>query len=149
MLDNALTPRTAVLHGRDPLWALASRFFDNRFPTFVQDTESPQGWLPAVDIKENETAFVAHADLPGLSKEDIEISIEDNLLSVSGERKLESQSGDGSYHRIERSYGAFRRSFALPRGIDASKVEATFQDGVLTLTLPKSEAARARKIAVS
>lgn len=150
MLDNALTraTRTAPVH-RDPLWDLTTRLLGRGWPSFVTDTEGSQGWLPAVDIKETEAAFVAQADLPGLRKEDIDVAIEDNLLTISGERKLESETGDGEFHRVERRYGSFRRSFALPRGIDAGKVEAKFEDGVLTLTLPKAESARARKIAVS
>lgn len=148
MLENALSRRGAS-RGRDPFYELANRFFNGAVPGFVSDTEdSSTGWLPSVDIRENEHAFVVAAELPGLKKDDIDVAIEDNLLTISGERKLEKETENDNYHRVERRYGSFRRSFSLPRIVDAGKVEAKFADGVLHLTLPKAETAKARKIAV-
>ena len=156
MFTNALTrtPKSspAFFSTRDPFHGFFDRVFDN----FWNDSDFARGgesggrtWLPAVDIYENDDAFVATADLPGLKKEDIDVSLEDSVLTVSGERKFEASEGEGTFRRVERSYGTFRRSFTLPRGVDAAKVEAKFEDGVLTLTLPKSEIAKGRKITVS
>jgi len=132
---------------RDPL----AQMFDRFFTDFAPQAEQPRGFRPPVDIVEQEHAYIATLDLPGVKKEEIEISLEGGLLTISGERKLEHQSGEEgtAYRRIERSYGAFSRSFTLPQGVDFSKVEATFTDGVLKLTLPKSEAAKARKVAIA
>ncbi len=153
MFENALTRTTKspFLIPRDPFRGFFDRVFDDFWgdSDFVADAEAGRRtWLPAVDIYEDDDAFVATADLPGLKKDDIEVSIEDNVLTVSGERKFEKSEGEGTFRRVERSYGTFRRSFALPRGVDAAKVEAKFEDGVLTLTLPKSEIAKSRKIMV-
>ncbi len=154
MFENALTrtPKSPFLVRRDPFHGVFDRVFDNFWgdSDFVADAEAGgRTWLPAVDIYENDEAFVATADLPGLKKDDIDVSIEDNVLTVSGERKFEKSDDEGTFRRVERSYGTFRRSFALPRGVDSAKVEARFEDGVLTLTLPKSELAKSRKISVS
>ena len=152
MYANALT-RTA----KAPFFAprefhgLFDRVLDNFWndADFVPEGEAGQRtWLPAVDIYENDDAFVATADLPGLKKEDLDVSIENNVLTVSGERKFEKSDDEGTFRRVERSYGTFRRSFALPRTVDSTKVEAKFEDGVLTLALPKSEVAKSRKITV-
>ncbi len=154
MFERALirTPKSAFFGPRDPFHGLFDRMFENVWndSDFVPDGETGhRTWLPAVDIFENDDAFVATADLPGLKKGDIDISIEDNVLTVSGERKFEQSEEEGTFRRVERSYGTFRRSFTLPRGVDSAKVEARFEDGVLTLTLPKSEMAKSRKITVS
>ncbi len=154
MLENALirTPKSAFSGPRDPFHGLFDRVFDNFWndSDFVPDGEAgARTFLPAVDILETDGAFVVTADLPGLKKDDIDVSIEDNVLTVSGERKFEKNEDEGTFRRVERSYGTFRRSFALPRGVDPSKVEAKFEDGVLTLNLPKSELAKSRKITVS
>ena len=154
MFENALTriPKSPFFTPRDPFHGFFDRVFDNVWgdSDFVTDAEAGgRTWLPAVDIYENDDAFVATADLPGLKKDDIDVSIEDNVLTVSGERKFEKSEDEGSFRRVERSYGTFRRSFTLPRGVESAKVEAKFEDGVLTLTLPKSELAKSRKITVS
>ncbi|MEM7354971.1 MAG: Hsp20/alpha crystallin family protein [Acidobacteriota bacterium] len=154
MFEHALTRanRRPFTVSRQPVNGLFDRVFDNFWndSDFVTDGEAGRRtWLPAVDIFESDEAFVATADLPGLKKDDIDVSIEDSVLTVSGERKFEDSKDSGTFRRVERSYGSFRRSFTLPRGVDASKVEAKFEDGVLTLNLPKSELAKSRKIAVS
>lgn len=137
---------------RDAFHGLFDRVLDNftNDSDYVTHSETGQRtWLPAVDIYEGDNAFLVTADLPGLKKDDIDISIEDSVLTVSGERSFKKSDDEGTFRRVERSYGTFRRSFTLPRGIDSTKVEAGFEDGVLTLTLPKSEMAKSRKIAVS
>ncbi len=156
MFTNALTRTSksspAIFGHRDPFHGFFDRVFDNFWndSDFVANGEAGQRtWLPAVDIYENDDAFVATADLPGLKKDDIDVSLEDSVLTVSGERKFETSEGEGTYRRVERAYGTFRRSFTLPRGVDGAKVEAKFEDGVLTLTLPKTEIAKGRKITVS
>ena len=153
MFENALTrtPKSPFFGPRDHFHGLFDRVFDNVLDDsdFVRDGEAGRRtWLPTVDIYESDDAFIATADLPGLSKKDIDVSIEDNVLTVSGERKFEKSDDEGTFRRVERSYGTFRRSFALPRSVDTAKVEAKFKDGVLTLTLPKSEVAKSRKITV-
>ncbi len=106
-------------------------------------------WLPAVDMSEDESEFVVHAELPGMSKDDIDINIEDNCLILSGEKEQEKKGEGENYHSMERSYGKFKRSFTLPTGIKADDVQATFQDGVLKVHLPKAEEAKPKKISVS
>lgn len=135
----------------DPLFSLMDRFFNEvGYPTGENGQDAAGSWLPAVDIQETDEAFVVSADLPGLSKDDIEISLDDGVLTLAGERKFSNEEGDGkSFRRIERSYGAFRRSFTLPQGVDFDKVNATFANGELHLTVPKSPTAKPRRIAIS
>lgn len=109
---------------------------------------SDRGWLPPVDIRETDEAFLFHAELPGLKKEDITITIEDNVLTLSGERQLKGETEKNDYRRIERSYGRFTRSFTLPNKVSAEKVEAAFSDGVLSITVPKVEEAKPRRIEI-
>lgn len=137
---------------RDPFVQLVDRFFHDFAPAQAAvNSEAPRGFKPPVDIVEKDNAFFATVDLPGLKKEDIEISLDEGVLTLKGERKLEAVASDEAktYRRIERAYGAFSRSFTLPQGVDLAAIEASFADGVLTLTLPKSEAAKARKIAIA
>jgi len=104
---------------------------------------------PRVDIVESENDFKLHADLPGLAKEDIKIQVEDGVLTVSGEKKVEKrEEKNGRYRHLERSYGAFARSFSLPDNIDTSSVDAHYKDGVLELTLKKTEVAKPKAIEV-
>jgi len=156
MLDTALTRANnslSRLSNRDPFFGLIDRFMgDDFFGNLVSrgaEAGDNRPWMPAVDIVETDAAFVANVDLPGLSKKDVEVSIEDNVLTLSGERVFKGGEENSKFRRIERAYGSFRRSFALPPGIDAGKVEATFKDGVLSLTMPKSETAKPRKISIS
>ena len=135
---------------RDPIYSFVDRFFNEFAGSGASLSESADtGWVPAMDIVENENAFVATADLPGLTKDDIDLSLEDGVLTVSGERRFEHSEGEGKFRRIERSYGRFTRSFTVPQGIDQEKLKAEFDNGVLTLTLPKSEIAKSRKISIS
>ena len=104
--------------------------------------------MPAVDIYETEHDLTLKAELPGVDPKDIEARVEDGTLYLKGERKFEKESKKENYHRIERTYGSFMRSFALPTSVDADKVSAEYKDGVLTLTLPKKEEAKAKTITV-
>ena len=105
-------------------------------------------WVPAVDVQETDSSFVFIAELPGLGKEDIEITLEENLLTLSGARELNEQEEGETFHRIERAYGKFSRSFNLPSQVDNTQVAASFEDGLLTVEVPKSEQAQPRKIEI-
>jgi len=105
-------------------------------------------WAPSVDISEDEKEYLVKTDLPEVRKEDVKITIENGVLIITGERKLEKEEKDKKYHRIERSYGNFLRSFTLPDGTDSAKVKAEFKDGVLNVHLPKSEKAQAKALEV-
>jgi HSP20 family protein len=106
-------------------------------------------WSPPVDIFETDEALVMKAELPGFSKDDISIEMKENTLVVKGERKRDDEVKEGNYHRMERVYGAFQRSFLLPTTVDQEKVRASYKDGVLELRLPKVQAAQPKRIAVS
>jgi HSP20 family protein len=112
-------------------------------------TSRRDGWTPAVDMYEDDAAFTLTAELPGFSKDDVQVEIKDNRLTLRGERKRESEVKDAQYHRVERVYGAFRRSIRLPAMVDADKAEAVFKDGVLKLTLPKAEEAKPKPISIT
>jgi HSP20 family protein len=105
-------------------------------------------WTPAVDIYETPEAIVMQADLPGLRREDIDIQIQDNTLTLRGERRFAKDAQEENYLRIERAYGAFQRSFTLPATVHPEKVRAVFRDGILELTLPKAEETKPKKIAI-
>lgn len=105
-------------------------------------------WAPAVDITEDDKEFVVKAELPGLKREEVKVTVEDGVLSISGERKAEKEEKTKKYHRIERSYGSFVRSFTLPEGCDATKVNAEFKEGVLNVHLAKSPKAQPKAIEI-
>jgi len=105
-------------------------------------------WLPLVDITEDEKQYLIKAELSEVKKEDVKVTVESGVLTISGERKFEKEEKDKKYHRIERSYGSFTRSFSVPDDANASKVSAEFKDGVLTVYLAKSEKARPKSIEV-
>ncbi len=103
---------------------------------------------PSVDITEDEKEYLVKADLPEVKKEDVKITVENGVLTITGERKFEKEEKDKKYHRVERSHGNFLRSFTLPDGADASKVNAEFKDGVLKVHLPKSDKAKPKAVEV-
>ncbi len=106
-------------------------------------------WTPPVDIYETDEALILKAELPGISKDDVSVEIHQNTLILRGQRQHEAEVKEDKYHRVERAYGTFQRSFVLPTLVDQDKVQATYKDGVLELRLPKSEAAKPRRIAIS
>lgn len=110
---------------------------------------SNRGWTPAVDIRETEDAYEVTAELPGMKKDEVEITLENNLLRLSGERSFEKDTSKESYHRMERVYGSFSRAFSLPQRVDSEKVTAAFADGILTVTVPKADEAKPRKIDIA
>lgn len=138
---NLLTPATD---------RLMDDFLTDAFaPAFNREGLRTREWLPAVDIREDGEALKMFVEVPGMDREDVNLSIEDNVLTISGERRFEKDVEKEEYHRIERAYGTFSRSFTLPRNVDSEKVKATYKDGVLTIELPKVEEAKPRKIAIS
>jgi HSP20 family protein len=108
-----------------------------------------RGWMPAVDVFEKEDKFVVKAELPGMKEEDIDVSVVGDTLSIKGEKKTETEVKEEDYYRSERSYGSFYRSIPIPSNVDAGKIEASFEDGVLEVALPKSPKVKPKKIAVS
>ena len=104
-------------------------------------------WLPAMDLSESGESYVVHADLPGMSEDDVQIELEDNVLTIAGERRLEESKSDG-YLRTERARGSFMRSLTLPPGVDAQRIEANFHRGVLELRIPKPEQRKPRRISI-
>jgi HSP20 family protein len=105
-------------------------------------------WAPSVDITENDNAFVLHADIPGVKPEEIEVSMDNGVLTIKGERKTEEKTEKENFRRVERQYGIFYRRFTLPDTADADKIEAHSDNGVLQVTIPKKEVALARRISV-
>ena len=105
-------------------------------------------WAPSVDITEDEREYLVKADLPEVKKDDVKVTVESGVLTITGERKFEKEEKDKKYHRIERAYGNFLRSFTLPEAADAAKVNAEFKDGVLKVHLPKSDKAKAKTVEV-
>lgn len=127
-----------------------NRIFDEFFrgDLLANDSFFARDWNPAVDILENNDQFVLKAEIPGMTKDDVKITLENNVLTIRGEKKNESDKKEGDYHRIERSYGSFERSFTIPGTIKVNDIDAQYKDGVLTLTLPKAEEAKPKSIEV-
>ncbi|HUF77563.1 MAG TPA: Hsp20/alpha crystallin family protein [Thermoanaerobaculia bacterium] len=132
---------------RDPFARLLEGFLgENLNPS---EDVSNRAWTPAVNIRETDNAFFVEAELPGMTKDDIEITLENNMLKLSGERRFEKDTKEENYHRVERSYGTFLRTFSLPSQVDSEGVKAAFKEGVLTIEIPKAEEAKPRKIAIN
>ncbi|MDH4111887.1 MAG: Hsp20/alpha crystallin family protein [Actinomycetota bacterium] len=118
------------------------------FDRMVGQAFSKNAWVPALDIRETEDRFEVTVDLPGLRSQDVELTFEDGMLTVRGQREFSRDENEGQYHRIERSYGSFARSVRLPRVADSEHIEASFDNGVLSVLVPKREEAKARTIEV-
>jgi len=106
-------------------------------------------WVPSVDISETDSEYLIKGELPGVKKEDVKVMLQDGVLTIQGERKQEKEEKGKKFHRVERSYGSFVRSFTLPDYVDDAKVKAEFKEGILNLHLPKSEKAKPKAIEVS
>jgi HSP20 family protein len=124
------------------------------FNTFFGDAPGGNGgsfrrWIPAMDLVETEEHFVLRADLPGLSEDEVSIELENNVLTVSGERKSEHEERKEGYHRVERAYGSFSRALTLPEGVDPDAIEASFDRGVLEVRVPKPEERKPRRVEIS
>ena len=126
-----------------------NRLFNEAYnPRQSDDLMSRGTWTPAVDIFEVDGALVLKAELPDMRREDIDVSVENNMLTIRGERKLDGEIKQENFHRVERAYGSFVRSFSLPNTVDAGKIGADYKNGVLTVKLPFREEAKPRTINV-
>jgi|KBSSwiStaDraftv2_1062776.scaffolds.fasta_scaffold116320_2 HSP20 family protein len=127
-----------------------NRLFSTNLTRAFDDEGIGRGaWAPSVDIYENKDQIVLEAELPGMKQEDFDLSIENNIITLRGERKFEKTEETDNYHRVERSYGAFTRSFTLPQTVSAEGATAEYNNGVLRVTLPKREETKARRIEVT
>jgi HSP20 family protein len=137
----------AFLNRWDPFTEIA-RLQDEMSRQLIGSERRTGGFVPAVDIFEDKDAIFLKAELPGVKPEEVNVHVENNILTLTGERKLEKSEDREGYHRIERTYGTFTRSFALPNNVSAEGVEADMADGVLTVKVPKKAEAQPKKIAV-
>jgi len=144
---------TATLTRYSPLRDLLTmndrlnRVFDEALGQSTGALESGQ-WAPAVDLREEENQFVLQADMPGMKKEDMDIHVENSVLTIQGERRFEAEDRKDNYHRIERAYGKFVRSFTLPTRVKADAITASYRDGILEVVIPKAEESKPKKIAI-
>ncbi len=125
-----------------------NRMFSNFLRNDGEEGISSETWYPAVDIAEDGDNYIVKTDLPGLKKEDVKVTLNNNVLTISGEKKHEEEKKGENYYRVERSYGTFERSFTVPGTVKGDTVDAKFTDGVLTVTLPKTEEAKRKVIEV-
>jgi len=140
----ALSPWTGMTSLKQEMDRLFDRFFEPRADEFLALGE----WAPSLDLSETKDALVVKAEIPGMDPKEVQISLQEQLLSIKGEKKQEKEEKDERFHRVERSYGAFTRAIRLPVAVDAGKVTAAFKSGVLTITLPKTPAAKGTTIPV-
>jgi HSP20 family protein len=128
------------------------REMNKMFDSFFRGGDEPGllngNWMPAVDVAEEDNEYVVKIELPGVNKDDVKITLESNILTIRGEKKAEKESKDKNYHRMERSYGSFQRSFTLPTSVKNDKIDAEYNNGILSITLPKAEEAKPKQIEV-
>lgn len=125
------------------------RLFESPWAELTRSSQLLSGWTPALDVHEDKDNYTVHAELPGMKREEIEVTLHDGALSISGERKLDKQYEEAEVYRTERFFGKFQRTVTLPAPVAADKVKAQYKDGILTITLPKTEAAKPKQIAVN
>jgi HSP20 family protein len=126
-----------------------NRMFDSFFRNEPEEENlATAAWNPAVDIAEHDDEYVVKVELPGVNKDEVKIVMQENMLTIRGEKKQEKESKGSNYHRVERSYGTFQRSFTLPLTVKGEKIGASFKDGVLSISLPKAEEAKRKEIEV-
>ena len=131
-MATSMVPRTGMSGLKREMERLFDRFIErDEWPTLGE-------WTPSIDLKETKDEFVVKAEVPGMDPKDIQVSLQEDLLTIKGEKKQEKEEKDERHHRIERSHGAFTRSVKLPVGVDGTTVSATFKNGLLTVTLPKT-----------
>jgi HSP20 family protein len=126
-----------------------NRLFETAFRTWPGDSTGTTDWVPAADIYETENELMVNLDLPGVDPKTVEVSVENNVLTIRGERRFDANQSRENFHRLERFYGAFARSFALSMQVDAEKIQAAYKHGVLSITLPKAEAAKPKRIQIA
>ena len=129
---------------------LQARFFEPFFGrfNFVDDELASGTWAPAVDVAEENDKIVVKVEVPGVDEKDLKVHFEDGILTVTGERQFERKD-DRNYHRIERAYGTFTRTFSLPRSVDANQITANYKNGILDIEIPKKEEAKPKQIAIN
>ena len=142
----------------NPRWAVATDFknlqhqlnrFLEPFGRLTTDEDLVSGtWTPAVDVAETQEKILVRVEVPGMKQEDIQIEFENGLLTLKGERKLEKTENGPTYHRVERAYGNFNRTFTLPRTVDPEKISASYRDGILEIEVPKKEEAKPKQIKI-
>jgi len=126
-----------------------NRMFDNFFRgTDHSEDYALAAWTPAVDIAEHDDEYIVKVELPGVNKDEVKITLESNILTLRGEKKQEKETKKENYHRVERSYGSFQRSFTLPTNVKSDKIDAAYKDGILTINVPKAEEAKPKQIEV-
>jgi HSP20 family protein len=130
--------------------SLEPRFLEPffRFPLFHEEAQAATAWNPPVDVVEEKERILVKVEVPGVAEKDLRVMFEDGVLTVSGERQFERRE-DRSYHRIERSFGSFTRTFTLPRSVDGSRIEASYRDGVLDIEIPKKEESLPKQIQIN
>jgi len=125
-----------------------NRMFDGFFRSNQDEDYTLSSWTPAVDIAEHDDEYNVKVELPGVNKEDVKITLENNILTIRGEKKQEKETKKENYHRVERSYGSFQRSFTLPTTVKSDRIDAVYKDGILSISLPKAEEAKPKQIEV-
>ncbi len=125
-----------------------SRMLSNFFTNDDETLTGLQNWYPSADISEGKDAYTVRVELPGVTKDDVKITLQENVLTIQGEKKQENETKDTNYHRLERSYGSFSRSFRLPTLVKADKIDANYKDGVLSIVLPKADEAKTKEIEI-
>jgi HSP20 family protein len=136
----------------EPVYTLQqrlNRLFEEAFLPQGAEPFSLEGWSPSCDIYETENEIVVKAEIPGVKKEDVKLSMQDNVLTLSGERKFEEETKKENYVRVERGYGSFTRSFTLPPSVDVKTISAEFKDGLLEVKLPKLEQAKPKEVEIN
>ena len=126
-----------------------NRWFDSALQGWPGDSNGTTQWTPVADIYESENELVVNLDLPGVDPKMVEIRVENNILSIRGERQFEDKQNKDNFHRVERSYGTFGRAFTLSVAVDADKIRANYKAGVLSIALPKAEAAKPKRIQIA
>jgi HSP20 family protein len=139
---------TFITRSTNPL--IQARFFEPFFGrfNFLEDETKSGVWAPPVDVAEEKDKIFVRVEVPGMNESDLKVSFEDGLLTVSGERQFERKD-DRNYHRIERTYGSFTRTFSLPRTVDANSIAASYRDGILEIEIPKLEEAKPKQIQIN
>lgn len=125
-----------------------NRMFDGFFRGSGDEDYAISSWTPAVDIAEHDDEYLVKVELPGVNKDEVKLTLENNILTIRGEKKQEKETKKENYHRVERSYGSFQRSFTLPAAVKSDKIDASYKDGILTVSLPKAEEAKPKQIEV-
>jgi HSP20 family protein len=126
-----------------------NRLFESALEGWPGDSNGTLAWVPAADIYESDHELIVNLDLPGVDPKAVDVRIENNLLTIRGERQVEQKQNRDNFHRVERSYGTFTRSFTLSTSVDSDKIRADYKAGVLNITLPKAEAAKPRRIQIA